>query len=87
MTDTLVRAAAPVALDAGERAALVDTVRRLLAERCTEQDVRRIMDSESGHDPALWRALLKGGVAQAVLSRRLALGGREPAKHQGPAGA
>lgn len=38
-------------------------------------------------DPALWRALLKGGVGQAVLSRRLALGGREPAKHQGPVGA
>ena len=62
MTDTLVRAAAPVALDAGERAALVDTVRRLLAERCTEQDVRRIMDSESGHDPALWRALCDLGL-------------------------
>ncbi|MEH3102140.1 acyl-CoA dehydrogenase family protein [Sphingomonas adhaesiva] len=34
----------------------------LLADRCTEADVRRIMDSESGHDPALWRALADMGV-------------------------
>ena len=40
-----------------ERAALRDTVRRLFADQCTESDVRRIMESDSGHDPALWRSL------------------------------
>jgi alkylation response protein AidB-like acyl-CoA dehydrogenase len=59
VTDTLVR---PVALDADDRTALIDSVRRLLADRCTEADVRRIMDSERGHDPALWRALADLGI-------------------------
>ncbi|ONF97076.1 acyl-CoA dehydrogenase family protein [Sphingomonas jeddahensis] len=65
MTDTLVRPGAT--LDAGDRVALVDSVRRLLADRCTEADVRRIMDSESGHDPDLWRALSALGVTSLVL--------------------
>jgi alkylation response protein AidB-like acyl-CoA dehydrogenase len=60
MTDTLIRPA--VTLDAADRAALVDSVRRLLADRCTEADVRRIMDSDTGHDPALWQALADLGV-------------------------
>ena len=63
MTDTLVR---PVTLDADDRIALIDSVRRLLADRCTEADVRRIMDSESGHDPDLWRALAELGVVGLV---------------------
>lgn len=45
-----------------DRVALVDSVRRLLADRCTEGDVRRIMDGETGHDPALWRALAEMGL-------------------------
>lgn len=67
MTDTLVRP--PVratTLDADDRAALVESVRRLLADRCTEADVRRIMDSESGHDPALWHALADLGLVGLV---------------------
>ena len=47
---------------AGEREALVDSVGRLLVDRCTEADVRRIMATESGHDPELWRALADLGV-------------------------
>lgn len=61
MTDTLVRPDTSV-LDGADRDALVDSVRRLLANRCTEADVRRIMDSESGHDRDLWRALADIGV-------------------------
>lgn len=45
-----------------DQAALVDSVRRMLADRCGEADVRRIMDGESGHDPALWRALADLGL-------------------------
>ncbi len=66
MTDTLVRL--PATLDADDRIALVDSVRRLLADRCTEADVRRIMDSESGHDPDLWRALAELGVVGLIAS-------------------
>ena len=67
MTDTLVRPpASPITLDADDRAALVDSVRRLLADRCTEADVRRIMDSESGHDPMLWQALADLGLTGLV---------------------
>ncbi len=67
MTDTMVREAVPVTLDGADRAALVESVRRLLADRCTEADVRRIMDSESGHDPALWTALAELGVVGLIV--------------------
>ena len=67
MTDTLVRpSVSERTLDADDRAALVDSMRRLLADRCTEADVRRIMDSESGHDPALWQSLADLGVVGLI---------------------
>lgn len=63
MTDTLIRADAPAgATSPEERDALVESLRRLLADQCREADVRRIMDGETGHDPALWRALTDLGV-------------------------
>ncbi|MEH3046563.1 acyl-CoA dehydrogenase family protein [Sphingomonas adhaesiva] len=51
-----------------DRGALVDSVRRLLADRCTEGDVRRIMDGETGHDPDLWRALAEMGVPGLMIA-------------------
>jgi alkylation response protein AidB-like acyl-CoA dehydrogenase len=58
-----------------DREALIDPVRRLLADRCTEADVRRIMDSPTGHDEALWRALAELGVpASAVAEEAGGLG-------------
>jgi alkylation response protein AidB-like acyl-CoA dehydrogenase len=62
VTDTLIHPAAPATLAGEERAALVDPIRRLLTDRCTEADVRRIMEDESGHDPALWQALVDLGL-------------------------
>ena len=57
---------APVeTLGAPEREALLDSVRRLLADRCAEADVRRIMDSDAGHDRALWRSLAEQHSARA----------------------
>jgi alkylation response protein AidB-like acyl-CoA dehydrogenase len=56
-----------------DHAALIDSVARLLGDRCTEDDVRRIMDSDSGHDPELWRALAELGVVG--LTSPMALGG------------
>ena len=49
-------------IEEADRTALLDSVRRLLADRCTEADVRRIMASETGHDPELWRALADMGL-------------------------
>jgi len=51
-----------------ERTALRDSVRRLLADRCAETDVRRVMASDTGHDEALWRELAGLGVAGMLVS-------------------
>lgn len=53
----------PEILSTEDRTALIDQIHRLLADRCTQADVRRIMDSESGHDPALWRAIADLGLS------------------------
>ncbi|MGJ3627616.1 acyl-CoA dehydrogenase family protein [Sphingomonas sp. MMS24-JH45] len=67
-------------LSVADREALVDPVRRLLADRCTESDVRRIMDTPDGHDPALWRAMCDLGIpaiAVAETDGGLGLGATE----------
>jgi alkylation response protein AidB-like acyl-CoA dehydrogenase len=58
----------PEALSTEDRTALVDQVHRLLADRCTEADVRRIMDSESGHDPELWQAIADLGLPALTIA-------------------
>lgn len=52
---------------AEDRAAMADSVRRLLADLCTEADIRRAMESEAGYDAALWTALVELGVAGLVI--------------------
>ena len=52
---------------------LLDPVRRLLAERCTELDIRRIMATETGHDAYLWRTLCDLGVPKLMIPE--AMGG------------
>ena len=42
---------------------LKDTVKRFLAEQCPTTRVREIMESDSGHDDALWKELCGLGVA------------------------
>ena len=42
-------------LSGEERAALRDSVHRLLADRSSEADVRRTMETETGYDAALDR--------------------------------
>ena len=49
-------------LSAEELDAFLDSLRRLLADRCAETDVRRIMDRADSHDPDLWRQLSDMGV-------------------------
>lgn len=47
---------------ADELEAFLLSLRRLLADHCTEADVRRVMDTGQGHDPDLWQRLSDMGV-------------------------
>lgn len=49
-------------LAADERTALVDSVRRLFADKSTEAQVRQVMETPQGYDPALWKQLAEMGV-------------------------
>jgi alkylation response protein AidB-like acyl-CoA dehydrogenase len=46
-----------------EREAICETFERLMASGSTEADVRKAMESELGHDPALWRQCAELGFA------------------------
>ena len=54
-------------LSAEELEAFLEVLRRLLADRCTEADVRRVMEGGEGHDPALWRQLSEMGLPGLVV--------------------
>lgn len=54
-------------LSAEELEAFLDSLRRLLADRCTEADVRRVMEDRSGFDAGLWRQLSDMGVPGLVV--------------------
>lgn len=56
-----------MATSTAERAALRTAVRDLLADSCTEQDVRRVMASPAGFDPALWQRLADLGVTGMLI--------------------
>lgn len=49
-------------LSAEELEAFLEQLRRLLADRCTEADVRRVMESGDGHDADLWQRLSEMGI-------------------------
>lgn len=49
-------------ISVAERAELRSAVGELLADKCTESDVRRVMASEEGFDRDLWRQLAEQGV-------------------------
>lgn len=50
-----------------ERAELAAAVRDLLSEHCTEADVRRIISTDDGFDPDLWRRLAEQGVTGLIV--------------------
>src|SRR5437868_5765762 len=56
------RKADPMTISVAERAELAAAVSELLHDECTEQDVRRAMDSDDGFDRELWRKLAAQGV-------------------------
>ncbi|MCC6919131.1 MAG: acyl-CoA/acyl-ACP dehydrogenase [Alphaproteobacteria bacterium] len=49
-------------ITAEDRAAMTESVRRLLANQNTEADVRRTMETPQGYDDALWAKLVELGV-------------------------
>ena len=50
-----------------ERQALRDGFRRLLADRCTEKDVRRTMETASGYDAELWGQIAAMGLTGLII--------------------
>ncbi|MDH6242684.1 acyl-CoA dehydrogenase family protein [Mycobacterium sp. OTB74] len=67
-----------MAISAAERTELRTAVRELLQAGCTEQDVRRVMDSADDFDPALWRQLAEQGVAGMLVEADLGGAGLGP---------
>jgi alkylation response protein AidB-like acyl-CoA dehydrogenase len=55
------------ALAPDERNALVDSLERLLAAEAPEKEVRRVMETPEGYDPALWKKLAELGLAGLVI--------------------
>jgi alkylation response protein AidB-like acyl-CoA dehydrogenase len=55
-------------ITAEDRTALTDSLNRLLADKCTEADVRRTMETDAGYDPGLWAALAEMGVVGLIVA-------------------
>jgi len=54
-------------ISAEDRTALTDSLRRLLADKSTESEVRRVMETPEGYDPSLWRQLAEMGVVGLIV--------------------
>lgn len=54
-------------ITAEERAAFRDVVRRLFGDRSSEADVRRVMETPEGYDPALWQQLASLGILGLIV--------------------
>ncbi len=54
-------------ITAEDRTALTDSLRRLLADKSAEADVRRVMETPDGYDPPLWRQLAEMGVVGLIV--------------------
>jgi alkylation response protein AidB-like acyl-CoA dehydrogenase len=60
-----------------EQVLLKDTIRRFLVEQCPASTVRAVMESETGHDEALWRGLGDLGLLGLVIPERFGGAGLE----------
>jgi len=61
-----------------DRTALIDALGRLLADRCTEADVRRVMETTDGYDPVLWAQLAEMGVVGLIVDEAYGGAGAGP---------
>jgi alkylation response protein AidB-like acyl-CoA dehydrogenase len=55
-------------IDVSERNAIREGFARLLAQKATEADLRRIMALESGHDADLWQAISEMGITGLLVA-------------------
>lgn len=55
-------------ITAEDRTALTDSLHRLMADKSSEADVRRTMETHEGYDPSLWKALAEMGVVGLIVS-------------------
>lgn len=65
-------------LSAEERTALQDAVSRLLADRSTEADVRKAMETPAGYDAGLWTELSEMGVTGLLIDPEFGGSGAGP---------
>jgi alkylation response protein AidB-like acyl-CoA dehydrogenase len=65
-------------ITAEDRAAFQDAARRLLADHCTEADVRRTMELDAGYDLALWRQLADLGILGLIIDEAYGGAGAGP---------
>jgi alkylation response protein AidB-like acyl-CoA dehydrogenase len=56
------------AITAEDRTALTDSLKRLLADHASEAEVRRVMETQDGYDPTLWRQLAEMGIVGLVIA-------------------
>jgi len=61
-----------------ERRAIADTVRKLLADSCSEKHVRAVMETAEGIDRALWSTLAELGIAGLLIPARFGGAGLGP---------
>ena len=61
-----------------DRTALVDALRRLLADHSAEAQVRATMETAEGYDPALWRQLAEMGVVGLIVDEAYGGAGAGP---------
>ena len=54
-------------IDAEQREAMRETFARLLDDRCSEADMRRMIATEDAHDSALWQALAETGLLATLV--------------------
>ncbi|MBV9842324.1 MAG: acyl-CoA dehydrogenase family protein [Sphingomonadaceae bacterium] len=54
-------------IEAEELGAIRAGFARLLSEKCSEAEVRRVMATESGHDPSLWKAIAEMGITALLV--------------------
>lgn len=54
-------------IDAEQREAMRESFARLLSDRCSEADVRRLMASEDAHDASLWQDMAQMGLLATLV--------------------
>jgi alkylation response protein AidB-like acyl-CoA dehydrogenase len=67
-----------MAIGATERLALRTSVRDLLRDSCTEQDVRQVMTTDAGFDRRLWQQMAELGVTGMLIDTRYGGAGLSP---------